>query len=199
MTNLVRATLFLLLLKIPFSFGQHETQVNTHTCLLEEATFMPGLGVNYGLQNKLVGGQFKFYYAWSEKFCFGPEFTQSYNSRIQSTEIGLVAHYVMDVKHFGVYPVLGVNYLYENEHTHHFKGLGGLIGFGAHRNLANFTVFLEMTSFLGEKYEQNIVFGMFYRITRFNKKLMYTRLEAKNNISCKNVQASISRMNSFLI
>jgi len=129
-----------------FVFAQSDSTF--HACLFPESSFSLGLAGTYGLAFSGAGINGRAYYNVTEQFCLGPEVSILSAHDKSLTDINLVAHYIVDVKGIGIYPVGGVNYSIETEndedHGSHTKKAWGLVtGVGMHRNFKRFTLFTE--------------------------------------------------------
>lgn|SRR5574343_143768 len=152
------------LVAVLHTFCQEQKDIeNDHACLLNKKSIMPGFGLTYEVAHLTFGGQAKLFYAFSENFCLGPEVNYSASQELKELELSFVAHYIFDAKIIGIYPIFGFGVLNEKRINHEFLGMGGVLGFGLHRNLKRITVFTETTSFIGATYGQNIIGGLFYR------------------------------------
>lgn len=125
-----------------------QSDTTFHACLYPESSFTLGLAGIYGFDFSGSGINGRAYYNLGEHFCFGPEasFLSATNKAL--TDINLVAHYIVDVKGIGIYPVGGINYSLETEtgenHEAHRDEAWGIVGgFGIHRNYNRFTLFTE--------------------------------------------------------
>jgi len=125
-----------------------QTDSTFHACLFPESSFTIGVAGVYGFGFSGAGMNARAYYNLTEQFCFGPEVSFLSVSDQSLTDINLVAHYILDLKGIGVYPVGGINYSIETknseEHGSHTKKAWGLVtGVGVHRNFKRFTLFTE--------------------------------------------------------
>ena len=125
-----------------------QTNSTFHACLFPESSFTIGVAGVYGFGFSGAGINARAYYNLTEHFCFGPEISFLSVSDQSLTDINLVAHYIVDVKGIGIYPVGGVNYSIEKENSkdhglHTVRTSGLVTGVGLHRNFKRFTLFTE--------------------------------------------------------
>ena len=137
--------------------------IEFHHCLFEEKSFSVGLGTIYSLESNLQGINGRLYYNLGENFCFGPEYTLFNSNGIESQELNLVAHYILETPWVGVYPIGGINYTWEKQSEHSpAEGFGLVYGIGLHRNVQNFTFFSEYSRREGALPEQGISAGVLF-------------------------------------
>jgi len=135
---------------------------------------MIGAGGTYGSNIEQFAPNFRIYYGVNEHLCFGPEFSPFYlktteNEWVKLNEYSFVAHYIFELKeHFGVYPLIGINYsVEENKHsglTHSVSSLGASIGTGLHLNWKNILPYLEYKYITGTLSQSTLSLGLIYNI-----------------------------------
>jgi hypothetical protein len=133
---------------------------------------MIGTGGTYGSDIEQFAPNFRIYYGVNEHLCFGPEFTLFYlktneNKWIKLKEYGFVVHYIFELKeHFGIYPLIGMNYsVEENKHSgsiHAINSLGASIGTGLHLNWKNILPYLEYKYTTGTLSQSTLSLGLVY-------------------------------------
>lgn len=130
-----------------------------HHCFFEESSFSIGMGGIIGLSEPEQGGTGRFYYNIRENICFGPEVALVSGGTHTLNEINFVLHYILDVAHFGAYPVIGASSIDTPETE---RDYGFLSGFGIHRNIKSFIIYAEYDHLFIEEGTDNFSLGVFY-------------------------------------
>jgi len=133
-----------------------------HHCFFKKNSLMVGLGLSQSLHHKANGINTRVYYNVNEKLCFGPELAYRQGGDFKSTDVNLVAHYILDIHHFGFYPLLGASFTTEESHGNKHEGLGFVYGAGVHRNIKHFTLFAEYARINGAVHDEVITAGAMY-------------------------------------
>lgn len=142
-----------------------QSDSTVHACLFPESSFTLGMAGIYGFKFTGAGSNARAYYNLTEHFCFGPEVSILSASDQSLTDINLVAHYIIDVKGIGIYPVGGINYSIEKENSKEHgpqteKAWGLVTGVGLHRNFKRFTLFTEYSHHLSSIPDDLVALGL---------------------------------------
>ncbi|MEP0367882.1 MAG: hypothetical protein ABJN36_18700 [Cyclobacteriaceae bacterium] len=158
--------LYILLLAIaclsPFAGRGQDIQPDNnqyHACFFEKHSFTLGAGLSLEPGKKGLGTNGRLYYNIRENICFGPEVTYEEKGKSTETEINLVFHYIFEVFHFGIYPVVGAGISNEKNSKHGEHNFIALAGVGVHRNWNRLTFFSELDFSIYEE-ESTMVFGL---------------------------------------
>lgn len=116
-----------------------------HHCYFKKNSVSIGLGATHSLDQNVTGLNTRVLYNLKEHLCFGPEFSLIQSQDLEIIDLGIVVHYIFDLKPVGLYPILGANLIYEKEHNTRHKALGLTYGLGLHRNFGSLTLYTEYT------------------------------------------------------
>lgn len=127
-----------------------EKENELHHCFFNNNSITIGSGALYSFANEITGVNLKAYYNWNDYWCVGPEIALLSEGDKTIKEISLVAHYIFETKHFGVFPLMGVKYTDEVELTESSFGYGIIYGVGIHRNFGRLGLFTELSGVQGQ-------------------------------------------------
>jgi hypothetical protein len=126
-----------------------------------------GIASPYSFELETFGLNFRMYYNSGERICFGPEVAYFKNDDKEIVDFDFVLHYIFDTKWFGFYPLCGINYTVETEKQRNienetFAEEGIVFGAGIHKNVDNFTFFIEYSQVEFGLDDQFLTLGVFY-------------------------------------
>jgi len=155
---MLKFKLFIILfLTIQLSFSQHNEQSKEL-----ENSFTAAIGLPYSFHLKSLGINTRLYYNIGEHICFGPEVSFFKKNETSILELNFVGHYIFEIKHIGVYPLLGINYTIEKESFFKEEELGLVVGVGAHKNFNKIMLFVEYSHIESHLKDDFATIGLMY-------------------------------------